>query len=271
MFQAPSLPETWAHFATWRELPLALLAILLISLQIIWWRQQTRYWFRIATATLLAAILLNIGSIYLFVVPPHGVGCQGICAGRAGYPLSVALLPPGGGEWIAPVDFVLNLLLLWLVAITALLAWVLLGTAFQWWRRSWRARVPFVLLVFVLPWALMPRILNPPEPRPVGEELRLTTNARRAAEFTYRISGIWVHRLALEDIREVAPDTVTDVPASLEQQGVTQVCLRSYTYFYVPWRRYRITLDASGTTPLNLVQMSLDEPCWELLPGGAMP
>jgi hypothetical protein len=118
---------------------------------------------------------------------------------------------------------------------------------------------------------LMPRILNPPEPRPVGEELRLTTNARRAAEFTYRISGIWVHRLALEDIREVAPDTVTDVPASLEQQGVTQVCLRSYTYFYVPWRRYRITLDASGTTPLNLVQMSLDEPCWELLPGGAMP
>ena len=268
MLRMPTLPDTWAYFAGWRDLPLALLALLLIVLQIIWWRQQTRAWFRIATGTLLAALLLNIGSLSLFVVPPHQVGCPAACAGRAGFPLAVALLPPGGGEYVAPVDFGLNLLLLWLVSITALLVWVLLGTAFEWWRRSWRARLPFVVLVVVLPWALLPRILNPPAPQPAGEQLRLATNAQRAAEFTYRISGLWVQRLALEDMREIAPGSPGSAPGSLEEQGVTQVCLRSYTYFYVPWRRYRLTLDASGTTPLNMVQMPLDQPCWEELPSG---
>ena len=58
MLRMPALPDTWAYFAGWRDLPLALLAFLLIILQIIWWRQQTRAWFRIAAGSLLAALLL---------------------------------------------------------------------------------------------------------------------------------------------------------------------------------------------------------------------
>ena len=51
------LPEGWSYFADWRDLLLALGGILSVTLLIIWWRQQTRYWFRSVVATLLAALL----------------------------------------------------------------------------------------------------------------------------------------------------------------------------------------------------------------------
>ena len=256
------LPEIWTNFAEWWDALSAAAAVLLILLLIIWWRQQTRYWFRIAASTFLAALILCILSIYLFVVPPHSAGCLGTCAGRGGYPLPVALLNVDGTRSIAPVDFVLNLLLLWLLWLGASLLWAILAEAFAWWRRPLQGRILFVVLVAILPWALLPRVLGPPQPRPQGEELRLANNARRSAEFTYGITGLWVQRLALDDMQPVAPGTLETPPESLEGQGVTVVCLRGYTYFYLPWRRYRITLDASGTTALNLVELPLTGSCW---------
>jgi hypothetical protein len=90
--------------------------------------------------------------------------------------------------------------------------------------------------------------------------LRLATNARRAAEFTYRITGFWVQRLALEDVRHLQPAGQLD--GETTDSSGRQVCLRGYTYFYIPWRRYRIDLDASGVTALSLTQLPLDVPCW---------
>jgi hypothetical protein len=118
-----------------------------------------------------------------------------------------------------------------------------------------------VLLLVVLPWAFMPRILNPPQPRAEGEDLRLAVNARRSAEFTYRVTGVWIQRLALEDVREAA---VTRNPESLfGETVVNEVCLRGYTYFYIPWQRYRVTLDPSGVTALQLAEVPLSGSCWE--------
>ena len=251
--------QTWSNFADWWDLALAVVAVVLISLIVIWWRQQNQHWFRIVTAAFLVALILGISSIYLFRVPPHQAGCDGICTGWGGYPLSVSVLEIDGSRSIAPLDFLLNLLLLWLLVLGATLIWSALAVVFEWWKRPLRVRVLFVVLVVLLPWALLPRILNPPQPQTSGEELRLANNGRRTAEFTYRITGAWIQRLAFEDIRHLDAGAGGLAAA----QPTTQVCLRGYTYFYVPWRRYRITLDTSGATALSLAELPLTGSCWQ--------
>ena len=262
-FELPSLPTGWANFADWLDLLVGMLGLLLIALLIIWWRQQTRYWFRIVAGTLLFALVLSIASLYLFVLPPHIVGCPGGCPGRSGYPLPVALISLTGMRSIAPVDFLLNWLLLWLLVLGASLVITVLAVGFQWWRRPLRLRILFVLLIVILPWAFLPRFLPLPQATTAGEELRLANNARRSAEFTYRITGPWVQRLAIEDIRVTSAGEGDPVIASQEELAISQVCLRGYTYFLIPWRRYRITLDATGTTALNMNEVDLTGTCWQ--------
>ena len=261
-FLFPDLPEGWANFANWLDLLIGLIGLLLIALLIIWWRQQTRDWFRIVAGTLLIALILNIASIYFFVVPPHLAGCPGGCPGWSGYPLQVTQITLEGMRDTAPIDFMLNWLLLWLLTLGGAVVINLLAIGFQWWRRPVRLRVLFVLLVVVLPLALLPRFLNPPQPGLADEELRLANNARRSAEFTYRITGPWVQRLAIEDIRVINAQEGESVIASQEELSISQVCLRGYTYFFVPWQRYRITLDATGTTALSMNELDLVGTCW---------
>lgn len=257
----PTWPDDWVYFADVQDGALALVAGLLLVLLIIWWRQQTRNWFRIVMSTLLAALLLCVGSYYFFVVPPHYASCPPGCTGWRGFPLPVARIDLNGASRVFPLDFMLNLMMLWLLWLGASVVWRLAALAIRWENRSWRGKMIFVVLLVVLPWALLPRALNPPQPRTVGEDLRLANNARRSAEFTYRITGIWVQRLALEDIRRAA---VTRNPESLfGETVVNEVCLRGYTYFYLPWRRYRVTLDPSGVTALQLTEVPLTGSCWE--------
>lgn len=257
----PAWPQDWLFFADVQDGILALLAALLLLLLLIWWRQQTRHWFRIAVATLLAALLLCVASYYFFVVPPYYASCPPGCTGWRGFPLPVARINLNGAVRTFPLDFMLNLLMLWLLWLGASLVWRLAAIAIRWENRNWRVHLLFIVLLVILPWAYMPRILNPPQPRTEGEDLRLAVNARRSAEFTYRVTGIWVQRLALEDIRKSA---ATRNPASLfGETEVNVVCLRGYTYFYLPWQRYRVTLDPSGVTALQLVEVPLTGSCWE--------
>lgn len=258
-----SLPE-WTEelvlFSDWRHLILAVFGTILLILLTIWWSQQTRHWFRISVGTFLLALLLGIGSYYLFVVPAHQAGCDARCPGWRGYPLPFARVQLDGSDQVAPLDFMLNVMMLWLLWLGAFTVWFLSAMGIQWWKRSWRGKLLFVLVLGILPWALLPRILNPPQPTPEGEDLRLAVNAQRSAEFTYRITGLWVQRLALEDIRYAQPDPgVTPMRRTLDNQ----VCLRGYTYFYLPWRRYRIALDPSGVTALSLTEIPLEGSCWD--------
>jgi len=260
-FAFPELPEGWSYFASWQDGFFALAGLLLITLMIIWWRQQTDHWFRIVALFLLSAIILCISSFYIFQVPPHHVSCVDTCAGWRGFPRPFATFEPSGISRVAPLDFALNLLLLWLLLMGAGVIWRLLGIAARWPERSTRVKLLFVLIVCIAPWALLPRVLDPPQPTPRGEDLRIANNARRAAEFTYSITGLWVQRLALEDMR-LAPLDETAELAATQAGAAQQVCLRGYTYFYLPWRRYRIELEPSGVTALHLTEFPLSEPCW---------
>ncbi len=254
-------PNGWLQFAGAWDLAFANVGALLITLLIIWWRQRTAQWFRITTATLLLALLLCISSFTLFFVPPYLVDCPAGCTGWRGYPHPIATVALNNVSTLLPIDFLVNLLLLWLAVLGASAAWYLLGYGYGWPRRSRRARLTFVLLVAILPWALLPRYLNPPQPTASGEELRLAVNARRAAESTYDLVGLWVQRLALEDVRPAIVEIETEGGAV--ETRVERVCLRGYTYFYLPWRRYRIELDGAGVTAVALETLPLAGSCWE--------
>jgi len=257
----PIWTNEWSYFATWQDGIFAIAGLLFILLLIIWWRQQTVQWFRVTLSALLLALVLSISSYYLFIVPVYFAGCVGGCPGWRGYPRPVAQIHLDGTIHLTIIDFALNTLLLWLLCLLAFLLWRLLGMAAQWGQRSQQVRFLFVLGFIVLPWALLPRILTPPQPQITGEELRLMTNAGRAAEFTYRITGLWVQRLAVEDVKMLQPEGEANLE-TVNRVG-SQVCLRGYTYFFIPWRRYRIDLDGIGRTALRLTELPLSEECWE--------
>jgi hypothetical protein len=262
----PGLPGGLSYFASWRDVALALGGLLAVTFLIIWWRQQTRQWHRVVLATFLVAFALSFASIYLFEVPPYIAGCPEGCNGWRGYPLPVARITQAGQTQIGLADFALNLLLLWTLVLLAALLGRVVTTAVGWEERSRRSRTLIMALLFVAPWAYLPRFLDPPQPVIDGEEQRLVNNARRAAEATYGITGLWVQRLALEDVRLLSPNPLSESAPNLG--GVrSQVCLRGYTYFYVPWRRYRVDLEPTGVTALDLVEVPLDGSCWQEVTG----
>lgn len=250
-----------SYFADWRDILLAVGGALSIILLMIWWRQQTTHWFRVLVLTFLLAFALDFASIYLFEVPPYYAGCSAGCAGWRGYPLPVARITVTGQTQVGIADFGLNLILLWLLVVVAALLGRVVGLAIDWENRSRRARLLTLGLLFLIPWSLLPRFLEPPQPTTTGEELRLVNNARRAAESTYRITGLWVQRLALEDVRQLSPNPLLEAQPDLASVR-SQVCLRGYSYFYMPWRKYRIDLEPTGVTAVDFTELPLDSACW---------
>ena len=270
-----SLPDGWVYFSNWQDGIVALIGALLITLMIIWWRQQSSQWFRVIVSMLLAAVILCISSFYFFEVPRYFVDCPQTvgCDGWRGYPQPIARVGMvetnnnGVTEQqevirVAPIDFSFNLLILWLLLLGASVVWRLVTLAVDWSRSPFRTRLILILIIGVLPWALLPRFLSPPQPTPTGEALRLANNARRSAEFTYSVTGLWVQQLALEDIRSAPADYETEFCSPQPDETINQVCMRGYTYFYLPWRRYLIELDPDGVTSCNITELELVQPCW---------
>lgn len=254
-------PDDWIHFAGIGHLVLGVVGALLGALLLIWWVQQTGRWYGVFAASLLISMLLNVAAFFLFVVPPHSVGCVDLCPGRLGFPLPYATLFQSGAVKIYFVDFLLNLEMLWLLWLGGAFFWRILSEAVEWRERGLRFRMLFVLMFVLLPWGLIPRYFSPPAAAATGDELRLSVNARHAAETTYGVTGLWVLRLALEDIRYV-PLVVPDVLGGIDKPQA-QVCLRGYTYFYLPWRRYRVKLDQTGSTALEIQELTLTGSCWQ--------
>ncbi len=254
-------PDGLVHFAGITHLILAIIGVILGTLLVIWWSQQTGRWYAVFAGTLLFSMVLNVAAFYLFVVPPHSAGCIDLCPGSLGFPLPFATLSPSGAVQIYIGDFLLNLLLLWLLLFGGVVVWRTLSEAIQLRERGLRFRLLSFVAFVLLSWGLLPRYFSPPAARVTGDELRLSVNARRAAETTYGVTGLWVHRLALEDINYV-PLEVPDVFGGINKPQA-QVCLRGYTYFYVPWRRYLVKLDQTGVTALNFEELSLTGSCWQ--------
>jgi hypothetical protein len=261
MFAMP-LPEQLGYFIEWTDLLLAVGGGLAVTLVILWWRQQTNHWPRIALLSFLAAFFLAFASLYVFWVPPYYAGCAAGCLGWRGFPVPVARITLAGETQIGLLDLLLNSLLLWLmlllVSLLGRIGAVLIDLASQ----PGRVRALAFLLFVLLPWALLPRYLPPPQPVTTGEELRLVINAQRAAETTYAVTGLWIQRLALEDLRQLSPNPLAEQTPDLAAIR-SQVCLRGYTYFYIPWRRYLVSLEPTGVNALEFMELPLTGSCWE--------
>ena len=63
-------------------------------------------------------------------------------------------------------------------------------------------------------------------------------------------------------LRQLSPNPLSEA-GPIESEVRSQVCLRGYTYFYLPWRRYRINLEATGVTALGLAELPLTGSCWD--------
>ena len=214
----PGFPEGWSYFVSWQDLVLAFGGVVAVIFLLIWWAQQTRRWYRIAIFTFLIAFALSFVSVYLFEVPPYYAGCPPGCMGWRGFPLPVARISQRGLDGYWPLRLPAEPV----AALADRPAGVPGGPAGgdgAQLGESLAAGARVVLFVVLLvPWALLPRYLDPPQPATTGEELRLVTNARRAAEMTYGITGLWVQRLALEDVRQLSPNPLSEAAPELNPE-----------------------------------------------------
>lgn len=197
-----------------------LVAALLLT---IWWRQQTWRWALVVALCVLLAPLLSWWSGNVFRVEPYRAGCDALCVGRAGAPIATARID-GAGEEFLPAGFAvnallyLNLALAWGAIVRSLV--VRIGETT---RHAFLAQALAVVILTLAPLALSPFFLPVPQAQARGDPLRIAINAQREVYMYDQQATAPVLRVGLEDVR----------PRADGQQGM-RVCLRAYTFFYLP-------------------------------------
>lgn len=204
----------------------ALLAFALVAVAIlitIWWRQQSYRWALILLICLTVAPALSWWTGKAFVVSDYRAGCDGLCSGFGGAPLAI-FTGKASGERFLPGMYALNSL----IFLVIVLGWAAIIRALvhrpdsKLASRAWFQAVGILILVSV-PVALAPLYLPPPEADVRGDPQRIAINARREVYMYDQIASWPVLRVGLDDVR----------PRLDEQPGM-RVCLRTYTFFYLP-------------------------------------
>lgn len=240
------------QLAPWQAILLGVGLTILATLSAIWWRQQTFRWFVVLFGSLTLAPLLSWWSGIAFQVEDYRAGCDGLCPGYAGAPIPFWRGATAGGELVG-VLFVINTL----AYVVILLGWgmvmraVLRSVAVNSRRRTLR-RFLLGLALVVLPLAISPLILPPPEAHVRGDSLRIAINAQREVYMYDHLSPAPVLRVGLADVR----------PRRDGNPGM-RVCLRMYTWFYLPIGHMFLDMtpegvhsNAGGVTPPG-------ESCWQ--------
>ena len=256
------MTPTWLQSQTTVFL-VTLAGLVALLLLIIWWRERSRRWgYGLALALALAG-LFTWSAGQLFEVPDYLAGCPELCAGWRGYPVPTALSTMHGTWTVSPIGLGINFLFHGLLLLLVAALW---SAAERNWRLppayAWR-KVLLITAVVVGLWSLIPRYAVPPEPAVRGDAQRLGINAKRLA--ARALGGLdWrIQRLALEDVRRLPQRSQPDAPGLPPPTGPEwRVCLRSYTFFYVPWRRVYIDLDATGALTIGGGVLPLDQECW---------
>ncbi len=239
------------QWATWQVAASGVLLIAAAVLLVIWWRQQSYRWALVLVICLLLAPGMSLWSSVAFEVAPYRAGCDGICPGQRGAPVPTHLCESRGCEF-RPVTFVLNSL----VYLVLFLAWGGIVQAFL--RRiigeSHRVaagRFFLGLLLLGAPLALAPVFLPPPQAHVRGDSQRVAINAQREAYMYDDAAPLPVARLALEDVRP-----------RLDDQPGLRVCLRTYSYFYMPIGFMYLDMTPEGVHSNNGGMLPRDGSCW---------
>jgi hypothetical protein len=119
-------------------------------------------------------------------------------------------------------------------------------------RRSFWVQAALGLVLWAGPFALSPLYLPPPEARVHGEPQRIAINAGREVYMYDQLAPALVLRVGLEDVR----------PRPDGQSGM-RVCLRLYTYFYLPIGHMALDMTVEGVHSNNGEVLSMEASCWK--------
>jgi hypothetical protein len=248
-----------SHLDSWQAALLGVAVTALVVLLAIWWRQQTRRWGIVLAACIAAALLLSWWSGLAFRVADYRAGCDGLCPGYRGAPIPTFGGETTGGAFL-PGMFLVNALvyLLLLLGWGALVRAVLIRVEYSpnpakgyASAGDWR---PFVLGLFliVLPLALAPFYLPPPQARVRGDPQRIAINAQREVYMFDQLASMPVLRVGLEDVR----------PRRDGQPGM-RVCLSTYTLFYLPVGHMYLDMAPEGVHSTGGGVLPRQESCWK--------
>jgi hypothetical protein len=227
-------------------------AVLVTVLLAIWWRQQTFRWPLVMALCILAAPALSWWSGFVFQVADYRAGCDGLCAGFSGAPVAF-FRGEAAGRVFLPGLFVLN----GLVYLTVLLAWSAVVLAFST-RSAWLARrrggvrAMAALVLLVAPAMLAPIYLAPPEAKVRGDPQRVAINAEREVYMYANQSQVPVLRVGLVDVR----------PRTDGSTGL-RVCLRIYSFFYLPAGYMYLDMAPEGVHSTAGGVRTGNESCWD--------
>lgn len=237
--------------ALWQSALLAVALATVALLLTVWWRQQTRRWWIVAALCLGAAPALSWWSAQVFRVADYRAGCDGLCPGFRGAPVAVYNGEVAGGSFLV-VGFLLNAL----IYLTLLLMWgtvvrALVHSGGDGGAAAWRRMMMGLLLTGAM-LALTPWFLPPPEAHVRGDSQRVAINARREV-FMYAAQAPWpVLRVGLDDVR----------PRQDGQPGL-RVCLRTYTFFYLPTGALFLDMTPQGVHSNHGGYLPQPASCWE--------
>ncbi len=240
------------HLTLWQAALLGIGLILLALLSAIWWRQQTYRWPVVVGICLALAPAVSWWSGFSFQVADYRAGCDGLCPGYAGAPIPFWRGEAAGREFVT-VLFVTNTL----AYVVILLGWsmvmrTLLHAIPVEMRGAGVRRFALGLALIVIPLAVSPLVLPPPEARVRGDPQRIAINAQREVYMYSSQSPAPILRVGLEDVR----------PRKDGQPGM-RVCLRLYTYFYLPVGHMFLDMTAEGVHSNAGGVLPLAASCWQ--------
>lgn len=238
--------------AVWQVVALGLVLAAAVTLLGIWWRQQSRHWWSVLIASLAAAPALSWWSGIVFQVDDYRAGCDGLCLGSSGAPIPFYRGEAAGGE-LSLAGFLLNALVyLALLLVWAALTRVVVRRVDENSGRAWAVKGMLGALLFGVPLAFSPLLLPPPEAHMRGDTQRIAINARREVYLYDQLADFPVLRVGLNDVRP-----------RLDGQTGMRVCLRTYTFFYLPTGLMFLDMTPEGLHSNNGGVLPRTGSCWE--------
>jgi len=240
------------QLAAWQAILLGVVFTTLAVLMAVWWRQQTYRWAIVVLACLTLAPLVSWWSGQTFQVADYRAGCDGLCPGYAGAPIPFWRGEVAGSELVPGMFLVNTLAYLAILLVWSMFTRTVVRTIAADARGGAARRLALGLALAVVPLALSPLILPPPEARVRGDSQRIAINARREIYMYDSMAPAPVLRVGLADVR----------PRRDGNPGM-RVCLRAYTFFYLPIGHMALDMTPEGVHSNAGSVLPPEESCWK--------